>query len=187
MAGKNRQAEDRQYMVPMEITMEAARDFGIDSRDIIWFPLSTQKRGVYLVPASREVCLAYMQPIWAEVRRVVREGCCPESGCCEDCECFSQVCCGQNKPMSLSALVDEGAEPSWEGFEDDVIHSILFRELTAMLAEIKPKYGEIFPMLCDAATQQEVSDKLGIRRRTVSDDIEEIRSILRPLAEDIFG
>lgn len=199
MKGNDSQKQDKQYMVPMEITMEAARDFGIDPKDLIWFPLGIQKCRVYLVPASREVYLAYMQPVWAEVKRMVREGrCmikgksgklirCPESNRCEDCKLFSKVNREQNKPMSLSVLLDEGIEPTMESFEDDAIYSILFKELIAMLTEIKPKFGEIFPMLCDEATQQEISDKLGIKQRTVSDDIKKIRSILQPLMDDIFN
>lgn len=195
MRDKHSQQQDKQYLVPMEITMEAARDFGIDPKDVIQFPLGSRKCWVHPVPASREVYLAYMQPIWAEVKRAVREGrCmvkgesgglirCPESNRCEDCGLLS---CKQDERLSLEALADEEAEPATENFEDDVIHSILFRELVAMLTEIHPKYGQIFPMLCDEATRQEIADRLGSKQRTVSNDIWKIRAILRPLVKDAF-
>ena len=198
MKGNNSQQQDNQYIVPMEITREAARDFGIDTKDLIKFPLGIKKCLVYLVPASKEVYYAYMQPVWAEVKRMVREGrCmvkgksgklirCPESNRCEDCDLFAKVSREQNKSMSLSVLLDNGTEPAAVRFEDEVLYSILLKELIAMLTEIRPKLGEIFPMLCDGATQQEISDKLGIKQRTVSDDIKKIRSILEPLLKDIF-
>ena len=56
-----------------------------------------------------------------------------------------------------------------------------------MLSEIKPKYGRIFRLLYDGATQQEMADELGIKQRTVSDDIKKIRSLVQPLVKDIFN
>ncbi|MFQ6963594.1 MAG: RNA polymerase sigma factor [Oscillospiraceae bacterium] len=71
-------------------------------------------------------------------------------------------------------LMDEGAEPAAEGsFEDDVIYETILEDLIAMLSEIKPKYGRIFRLLYDGATQQEMADELGIKQRTVSDDTQE--------------
>lgn len=136
MNGNNSQQQDNQYIVPMEITREAAHDFGIDPKDLIKFPLGIKKCLVYLVPASKEVYYAYMQPVWAEVKRMVREGrCmikgksgklirCPESNRCEDCKLFSRVSREQNRPMSLSVLLDKGTEPVAERFEDEVLYSL---------------------------------------------------------------
>ncbi len=41
--------------------------------------------------------------------------------------------------------------------------------------------------LYDGATQQEMADELGIKQRTVSDDIKKIRSLVQPLVKDIFN
>ena len=83
--------------------------------------------------------------------------------------------------------MDEGAEPIAEGsYEDDVIYETILEDLISMLSEIKPKYGRIFRLLYDGATQQEMADELGIKLRTVSDDIKKIRSLVRPLVKDIF-
>lgn len=83
--------------------------------------------------------------------------------------------------------MDEGAEPAAEGsFEDDVIYETVLEDLIAMLTEIKPKYGRIFRLLYDGATQQEMADELGLKQRTVSDDIKKIRSLVQPLVKDIF-
>ena len=84
--------------------------------------------------------------------------------------------------------MDEGAEPAAEGsFEDDVIYETILEDLIAMLSEIKPKYGRIFRLLYDGATQQEMADELGIKQRTVSDDIKKIRSLVQTLVKDIFN
>ena len=55
-----------------------------------------------------------------------------------------------------------------------------------MLTEIKPKYGRIFRLLYDGATQQEMADELGLKQRTISDDVKKIRSLVQPLVKDIF-
>ena len=68
-----------------------------------------------------------------------------------------------------------------------LIISIVFVGIFSMLTEIKPKYGRIFRLLYDGATQQEMADELGIKQRTVSDDIKKIRSLVQPLAKDIFN
>ncbi|WP_322169440.1 hypothetical protein [Acutalibacter caecimuris] len=85
-------------------------------------------------------------------------------------------------------MVDEGAEPAAErAFEDDILYETILEDLIAILSEIKPKYGRIFRLLYDGATQQEMADELGLKQRTVSDDIKKIRSLVQPLAKDIFN
>ena len=192
--------QDKQYQIPMVVTDEVIRDFGIQSEDVTWRRIGNRKCRVVLVAASEEEYKAYMAPIWAEIKREDRDGrCmvkgkngrlirCPESNRCEECKQFSEASRERNKPASLSVLMDEGAEPATEGaFEDDVIYETILEDLISMLTEIKPKYGKIFRLLYDGATQQEMADELGIKQRTVSDDIKKIRSLVQPLAKDIFN
>ena len=113
---------------------------------------------------------------------------CPECNRCEDCARSAEVCRERNKTASLSFLVDEGAEPTTEGsFEDNILYETILEDLIAMLTDIKPKYGRIFRLLYDGATQQEMANELGIKQRTVSDDIRKIRSLVQPLVKDIFN
>lgn len=194
------QKQDKQYQIPMVLTDEIIRDFGIKPEDITWRRIGNRKCRVVMVDATEAEYKTYMEPVWAEIKREDRGGrCmvkgkngklirCPESNRCEDCEWFSEVCRERNKTASLSFLVDEGAEPVAEGsFEDDIIYETILEDLIAMLTEIKPKYGRIFRLLYDGATQQEMAVELGIKQRTVSDDIKKIRSLVQPLVKDIFN
>ena len=194
------QKQDKQYQIPMIVTDEIIRDFGIKPEDITWQRIGNRKCRVALVNATEEVYRAYMEPVWTQIKREDRDGrCrvkgkngklirCPESNRCENCERFSEVCRERNKTASLSFLVDEGAEPAAEGsFEDNILYETILEDLIAMLSEIKPKYGQIFRLLYDGATQQEMADELGIKQRTVSDDIKKIRSLVQPLVKDIFN
>lgn len=200
MSANQSNTESSKFQIPMVVTDEVIRDFGIKPEDVTWRRIGNRKCRVVLVDATEEAYRAYMAPIWAEIKREDRDGrCmvkgkngkpirCPESNRCKDCERFSEVCRERNKTASLSFLVDEGAEPTAEGsFEDDIIYETLLDDLIAMLTEVKPKYGRIFRLLYDGATQQEMAEELGIKQRTVSDDIKKIRSLVQPLVKDIFN
>ena len=195
-----RQKQDKQYQIPMVVTNAVIRDFGIKPEDVTWRRIGNRKCRVVMVDATEEEYKAYMEPIWAQIKREDRDGrCmvkgkngklirCPESNRCENCERFSEVCRERNKTASLSFLVDEGAEQAAEGsFEDNILYETILEDLIAMLSEIKPKYGRIFRLLYDGATQQEMADELGIKQRTVSGDIKKIRSLVQPLVKDIFN
>ena len=194
------QKQDKQYQIPMVVTNETIRDFGIKPEDVTWRRIGNRKCRVVMVDATEEEYKAYMEPIWTEIKCEDRDGrCmikgkngklirCPECNRCEDCERSSEVCRERNKTASLSFLVDEGAEPATEGaFEDGIIYGTILEDLITMLNEVKPKYGRIFRLLYDGATQQEMADELGIKQRTVSDDIKKIRSLVQPLVKGIFN
>lgn len=197
---KLKKTQDKQYQIPMKVTNETIRDFEINPEDITWRRIGNRKCRVVLENATEDVYRAYMEPDWTESKREERDGrCmvkgksgrlirCPESNSCEKCERSSEVCRERNKTASLSFLVDEGAEPAAEGsFEDDIIYKILLEELIAMLNETNPVYGKIFLLLYEGATQQEMADELGMKQRTVSDNIKKIRSLVQPLAKEIFN
>ena len=192
--------ESKKFQIPMMVTDEVIGDFGIKPEEVTWRRIGNRKCRVVMVDATEEEYKAYMAPIWAEIKREDRYGrCmvkgkngklirCPESNRCEECKHFSEANRKRNKPASLSVLMDEGAEPIAEGsYEDDVIYETILADLISMLTELKPKYGRIFRLLYDGATQQEMADELGIKQRMVSDDIKKIRSLVQPLVKDIFN
>ena len=138
MKAKQSKKQDKQYQIPMVVTDEVIRDFGIKQEDVTWRRIGNRKCRVVMVDATEEEYKAYMAPIWAEIKREDRDGrCmvkgkngrlirCPESNRCEECKHFSEASRERNKPASLSVLMDEGAEPIAEGsFEDDVIYETI--------------------------------------------------------------
>lgn len=200
MKANQSNTESRKFQIPMVVTDEIIRDFGIKPDDVTWRCIGNRKCRVVMVDATEVQYRAYMALVWSEIKREDRDArCmvkgkngklirCSECNRCEDCERFSEMCHKRNKTASLSFLVDEGAEPTAEWpFEDDILYEMILEDLIAMLTEIKPKYGRIFRLLYDGATQQEMADELGIKQRTVSDDIRKIRSLVQPLVKDIFN
>ena len=192
--------QDKQHQIPMVVTDEVIRDFGIKQEDVTWRRIGNRKCRVVMVNATEAEYKTYMEPVWTEIKREDRDGrCmvkgkngklirCPECNRCEKCKRSSEVCRERSKTASLSLLMDEGAEPAAKGsFEDDIIYETILEDLIAMLSEIKPKYGRIFRLLYDGATQQEMADELGLKQRTVSDDIRKIRNLVKPLVKDTFN
>ena len=200
MAENQSKKQDKQYQIPMVVTDEVIRDFGIKQEDVTWRRIGNRKCRVVMVDATEAEYKTYMEPVWTEIKREDRDGrCmvkgkngklirCPECNRCEKCKRSSEVCRERSKTASLSLLMDEGAEPAAKGsFEDDIIYETILEDLIAMLSEVKPKYGRIFRLLYDGATQQEMADELGLKQRTVSDDIRKIRNLVKPLVKDIFN
>ena len=84
----------------------------------------------------------------------------------EECGCSEEARGGMGQTVSLSLLVDEGAEPAAEGsFEDDIICGLVLEWLITTL---------------------EIADELGIERQAVLEDIKKIRGLVQPLVKDIF-
>lgn len=106
---------------------------------------------------------------------------------CEECGGSEEARGGMGQTVSLSLLVDEGAEPAAEGsFEDDIICGLVLEWLITTLNQANPRYGRIFRLLYDGAARQEIADELGIERQAVLEDIKKIRGLVQPLVKDIF-
>ena len=190
--------QSQKFAIPMEVTDETIKDYGIDRKSVRTIKVRGRTfKGVY-VPATKEQYLAYMQPLEAEWKRDEREGrCrvkgkggklvrCPESKKCENCPRGATVIKAANKPTSVEFLAEKRMEPADDGFEDRVLYGVILKNLIHRLAAIKPVYGEIFQMMYDQQTQAAMEEQLNIPQRTLSDHIKKIRSILKPVAKDIF-
>ena len=150
MKANQSNTESKKFQIPMVVTDEVIRDFGIKPEEVTWRRIGNRKCRVVMVDATEEEYRAYMAPIWAEIKREDRDGRrmvkgkngklirCPESNRCEGCKHFSEASRERNKPTSLSVLMDEGAEPAAEGsFEEDVIYETILEDLIMMLLDQK--------------------------------------------------
>ena len=189
----------KKYAIPMEVTEETITDFGIDRKEVKTVKVRGRRFKCIFVPATKEQYLAYMQPLEAKWKQDEREGrCrvkgksgklvrCPESNKCENCKYGKTVVKEMNKPASMEFLVERNGDPSDDNFEDGVLYSVILKNLIQRLTSINPLYGEIFQMMYDQRTQKAMEEELGIPQRTLSDHIKKIRSILKPVAKEIFN
>lgn len=61
--------ESKKFQIPMMVTDEVIRDFGIKPEDVTWRRIGNRKCRVVMVDATEEEYRAYMAPIWAEIKR----------------------------------------------------------------------------------------------------------------------
>ena len=66
-------SENRQYYIPMEVTPETIKEFGIDPADVVWTKIGNEPKKVIMVPATKEQYYEYMRPLWREDKRKQRQ------------------------------------------------------------------------------------------------------------------
>lgn len=64
---------NKQYYIPMEVTAETIKDFGINPADVIWTKIGNRKVRVIKVAVSEEQYYEYMRPLWREDKRQQRQ------------------------------------------------------------------------------------------------------------------
>ena len=87
--------ENEQYFIPMEVTAETIRDFGIKSSDIVSAKIGNKIVRAIMLPCTKEQYYAYMRPIWAEMQREERSRRCMVSngrGSLKRCEGDCKKC-----------------------------------------------------------------------------------------------
>lgn len=107
----NRVKQDKQYQIPMVVSDEVIRDFGIKQEDVTWRRIGNRKCRLVMVDATEEEYKAYMAPIWQKQGDALDGRCmvkgkngklirCPESNHCEECKHLSETSRERNKPAS---------------------------------------------------------------------------------------
>lgn len=105
--------------------------------------------------------------------------------CPETCHCGTDECPLHlpEKPShtgdaSLDAEMEANHDfASKQNVEQEASADWTLQKLIEHLRKENPIYGDIFKMLYDDATQQEIADAIGKNRRTVSDDIKKVRKL----------
>lgn len=66
-------SESKQFYIPMEVTAETIKDFGINPADVVWTKIGNRRKRVIMVAATEEQYKAYMRPLWREDKRQQRQ------------------------------------------------------------------------------------------------------------------
>ena len=64
---------EKQHYIPMEVTAETIKDFGINPADVVWTKIGNRRKRVIMVAATEEQYKAYMRPLWREDKRQQRQ------------------------------------------------------------------------------------------------------------------
>lgn len=195
---KCRTNDNEQYSIPMEVTAETIRDFGIKRTEIVPAKMGDKIVSAIMVPCTKEQYYAYMRPIWAEMQREERSRRCMVSngrGGLKRCEGNCSKC-EKMKTGSTISLENMKKETGKEVPEPTIdassiaLTAMLFNDLMKKLQEQDPQLAEIFALLYNGESQRSIAKITGIKAQSsVESKISRIRRILQRHVsrEDITG
>nr|DAO39509.1 MAG TPA: RNA polymerase sigma factor [Caudoviricetes sp.] len=140
--------ENKQYYIPMEVTAETIKDFGIDPADVVWAKIGNRKKRVIMIAATEEQYKEYMRPLWREDKRQQRQ-----------------------EPMaSLDKMYEEteyeAADTS--DLEADIMKAIMIDELHKALGELEEIDRTILEMYSQNRSETEIGQVVGMSQRGVN-------------------
>mgnify|MGYP004512755947 CR=1 FL=1 len=175
--------ENEQYSIPMEVTTETIRDFGIKRADIVPAKIGDKIVSAIMVSCNKEQYYAYMRPIWAEMQREERSLRCMVSNgrgglkrCDKDCKKCDRMKNGS--AFSMDQFYEQNNLEFNEPTDDktDVILALAtLEDLIAKLNAINPTYGRVIKMLYDGLSQRAIAAALGKPNSTAQDLIRKTR------------
>lgn len=190
--------DHEQYSIPMEVTAETIRDFGIKRTEIVPAKIGDKIVSAIMVPCTKEQYYAYMRPIWAEMQREERSRRCMvsngrgglkrcEGNCskCEQMKTCSKISVENMKKETRKEVPDPTIDTS-----NIALTTMLFNDLMKKLQEQDPQLAEIFSLLFDGESQRSIAKITGIKAQSsVESKISRIRRILQRHVsrEDITG
>lgn len=190
----NNDNQSKEYLIPMEVTNETIRDFGIDPQKVVYTKIGSKNVKAIMVPvASKAQYDEYMRPLWAGVKREERSRRCTVSNgkgklkrCTEDCSKCERL--HEGSVISLDELQNEGFEVAHT--ENDpaniVIDMMLLEELTKALEELDPDSRRICELIKEGFSDREMAAECKLPKSTFSDKKRRLLSKLRKHIDEII-
>lgn len=189
---KNNENQSKEYLIPMEVTNETIRDFGIDPQKVVYTKIGNKNVKAIMIPVASKVQYdKYMRPLWAEAKREERSRRCTVSNgkgklkrCTEDCSKCKRL--HEGSVISLDELQSEGIEVAHteKDTADIVIDMMILEELTKALEELDPDSRRICELIKEGFSDREMAVECKIPKSTLSD---KKRRLLTKLQKHIDG
>lgn len=142
-------SETKQHYIPMEVTAETIKDFGINPADVVWKRIGNRKARVIMIPVSEEQYYEYMRPLWREDKRQQRQ-----------------------EPMaSLDKMYEETeyeAADSDSDLEADIMKKLMIDELHKVLDELEEIDRTIMVMYSHDHSEAEIGQAIGMSQKGVN-------------------
>ena len=142
----NNENQSKEYAIPMEVTNETIRDYGIDPSKVVWTKIGNRKVRAYMVPCTEEQYYEYMRPLWREDKNA------------------------QNREAmeSLEKMAEDLDFDPAGGLstEDGVIANMVLEALIDHLNSIGSEYGDIFRLIYDGGKTEAVQKAFGLKKST---------------------
>lgn len=156
--------EEKQYYIPMEVTSETIKDFGINSADVVWSRIGNKPKKVILIPVTEEQYYEYMRPLWREDKRQQR----------------------QEPLASLDKMYEETEYEAADisDLEANVMKKIMIEELHKALDELEEIDRTILEMYSTNHSEAEIGQAVGMSQRGVGKRKQRILLKLRTRLQD---
>lgn len=141
-------SNSKQYYIPMEVTKETIKDFGINPADVVWTRIGNRKVRVIMIPVSEEQYYEYMRPLWREDKLQQRQ-----------------------EPMaSLDKMYEETEYETADtsDLEADVMKKIMIDELHKALDELEELDRTIMEMYSTNHSEAEIGQAIGMSQKGVN-------------------
>lgn len=185
--------------IPLRVNPETIEENG-QVGQIRYVKIGAKRYPCIMAKVPKEFAHQYMQIEWAEVKAEERsERClvedgrggyimCPESNKCACCEKFGHYDFDNFRPASLDAMY---AETEYEPVSDQMElfdgTTEVMEMLVQRLAEIKPKFGEIFRELYRGNNRPlHIAETLGLGKSQTYDDVDRVRELAEKLYRELM-
>lgn len=141
-------SNEKQYYIPMEVTSETIRDFGINPTDAIWTSIGHRRVRALMVPVTKEQYYEFMRPIWREEKRRQRHG----------------------DDISLDQLYEDADYEVRDDYdvEENCMKKLLIDELHKALDELEEVDRVIMKMFGNGNSENEIGKVVGMSQRGVN-------------------
>ena len=156
---------NKKYFIPMEVTTETIKEFGIKPEDVQWTKIGNKPVKVIMVPSTKEQQYEYTRPLWREDIRQQR----------------------QESMASLDKLYEETEYEISDkntNIEEMLTKKFLIKELHKALNELEEIDRIIMKMYSRNCTETEIGQAVGMSQRGVGKRKQRILLKLRTRLED---
>ena len=142
-------SNEKQYYIPMEVTAETIKDFGINPADVVWTRIGNKPKRVVMIPVTAEQYYEYMRPLWREDKRQQRQ-----------------------EPMaSLDKMYEETeyeVADADSDLEADIMKKLMIDELHKALDELEEIDRTIMDMYSHDHSEAEIGQAIGMSQKGVN-------------------
>lgn len=179
--------DNQNYLIPMEVTKETIKDFNLDSSQVVPAKIGSKIVSAIMIPATKEQYEAYMQPLWAEMKREERSRRCTVSdgnGNLKRCELDCKACkkMKDGAPLSLESFFEE-TELEFEDPDanqcEAILTAMLFEDLLESLRNQAPELAPIFEMLYDGKSQRTIATIIDKPQSSLNYMIKRMKKIIQ--------
>ena len=142
-------SNEKQYYIPLEVTAETIRDFGINPKYVVWTRIGNKPKKVVMIPVTEEQYKTFMRPLWREDKRQQRQ-----------------------EPMaSLDKMYEKTeyeAADTDSDLEANIMKKMLIDELHKALDELEEIDRTIMKMYSNNHSEAEIGQTIGMSQKGVN-------------------